>query len=97
MQNVGTAELKNRLSEYLRRVRSGEGFLVTDRGHAIAKLEPVRADHAASLQEKLSALITSGYFTRASTGGGVFPKRRRERLRKGASASAMVIAERDEE
>lgn len=38
MKTVGVRELKNRLSEYLRQVRSGEGVLVTDRGEVVAEL-----------------------------------------------------------
>jgi len=34
MKTVGIRELKNRFSEYLRQVRSGESLLVTDRGEA---------------------------------------------------------------
>jgi prevent-host-death family protein len=38
---VGLRELKNRLSEYVRHVRStGEGLLVTDRGEVVAELVP---------------------------------------------------------
>ena len=46
MRAVGVRELKNRLSEYLRLVRSGEEILVTDRGQVIAELRPpgLRAD-----------------------------------------------------
>ena len=35
---VGIRELKNRLSEYVRRVRRGEEILVTDRGTVVAEL-----------------------------------------------------------
>lgn len=38
MKVVGVRELKNRLSEYLRRVRNGEEILVTDRGEVVAEL-----------------------------------------------------------
>jgi antitoxin (DNA-binding transcriptional repressor) of toxin-antitoxin stability system len=38
MRAVGLRELKNRLSEYVRRARSGEVILVTDRGEVIAEL-----------------------------------------------------------
>jgi antitoxin (DNA-binding transcriptional repressor) of toxin-antitoxin stability system len=38
MKTVGVRELKNRLSDYLRQVRSGEAVLVTDRGHVVAEL-----------------------------------------------------------
>ena len=40
MVSVGVRDLKNRLSEYLRRVRSGESVLVTDRGEVVAELLP---------------------------------------------------------
>lgn len=40
METVGLRELKNRLSEYVARVRSGEGILVTDRGEVVAELIP---------------------------------------------------------
>jgi antitoxin (DNA-binding transcriptional repressor) of toxin-antitoxin stability system len=44
---VGVRELKSRLSEYLRLVRQGEEFLVTDRDQVVAELRlPVR--HAES-------------------------------------------------
>lgn len=40
MKSVGLRELKNRLSEYIRDVRSGETVLVTDRGDVVAELVP---------------------------------------------------------
>jgi prevent-host-death family protein len=40
MRTVGVRELKNRLSEFLRHVRAGEGVLVTDRGEIVAALTP---------------------------------------------------------
>ncbi len=41
MKTVGIRELKNRISDYLRAVRSGESVLVTDRGEAIAEICPL--------------------------------------------------------
>jgi antitoxin (DNA-binding transcriptional repressor) of toxin-antitoxin stability system len=41
MQAVNIKELKSRLSSYLRLVRGGETFLVTDRNHVVARLGPV--------------------------------------------------------
>jgi antitoxin (DNA-binding transcriptional repressor) of toxin-antitoxin stability system len=40
MKTVGVRELKNRLSEYVRQAKSGEGVLVTDRGQVVAELAP---------------------------------------------------------
>ena len=41
MKTVGIRELKNRISVYLRAVRSGESLVVTDRGEAIAEICPL--------------------------------------------------------
>lgn len=40
VKEVGIRELKNRLSEYVRLVRSGEVVMVTDRGEVVAELRP---------------------------------------------------------
>lgn len=40
MTSVNVAELKNRLSHYLRMVRRGEAILVRDRDTVIARIEP---------------------------------------------------------
>lgn len=39
-RKVGLRELKNRLSQYVRRVRAGDVVLVTDRGEVVAELRP---------------------------------------------------------
>jgi prevent-host-death family protein len=41
MEHAGIAELKARLSGYLKKVRAGEEVLITDRGQVVAKLGPV--------------------------------------------------------
>ncbi len=43
MKTVKIAELKNRLSYYLRRVQRGESILVCDRDRVIARIERVGA------------------------------------------------------
>jgi len=43
MKQVGVAQLKARLSEYLRAVRHGETIAVLDRATPIAEIVPVRA------------------------------------------------------
>lgn len=54
---VGTRELKNKLSEYLRRVKAGETFIVTERGRAIGQIIPI----GASLEERMKALQAAGF------------------------------------
>ena len=52
MVTVGVRELKNRLSEYLRMVRSREEVLVTDRGEPVAELrQPSAASHTSAYPE----------------------------------------------
>ncbi len=41
MVEAGIRELRNHLSRYLDRVRSGEELIVTDRGTAIARVVPI--------------------------------------------------------
>ena len=44
MRTVGIRELKNKLSQYLRLVRSGQRVWVTDRGEVIAEIRPPSGD-----------------------------------------------------
>jgi antitoxin (DNA-binding transcriptional repressor) of toxin-antitoxin stability system len=50
-RTVKIAELKNRLSYYLRRVRRGESILVCDRDQVIARIERVPAHVAVEANE----------------------------------------------
>jgi len=43
MKQVGIAELKSRLSEYLRAVRRGESVTILDRDTPIAKMVPIHS------------------------------------------------------
>jgi antitoxin (DNA-binding transcriptional repressor) of toxin-antitoxin stability system len=63
---VGTRDLKNRLSHYLRLVRAGEKLEVTDRGCVIAELAPAPAG-ASDEAEVMRALANEGV---VSTGRG---------------------------
>jgi prevent-host-death family protein len=61
MNEVGIRELKNRLSEYVRLVRAGEVFMVTDRGEVVAELcPPGQAAGKASRYPGLQALVRRG-------------------------------------
>jgi prevent-host-death family protein len=64
MRSVGLRELKNRLSEFVRQVRSGDGVLVTDRGEVVAELLPPGqgADEGAA-PSGLVALARKGQLT----------------------------------
>lgn len=41
---AGIREVKNRFSEYLRRVKQGEILLITERNVPVAKLVPIQGD-----------------------------------------------------
>ncbi len=61
MDSVGLRELKNRLSEYVERVKSGEALVVTDRGQAVAELRPIAKNSRAQTRRlSLADLIRSG-------------------------------------
>ena len=51
MKQVRIAELKSRLSEYLRAVRGGESIAVLDRDTPIAQLIPVRERSALRIRK----------------------------------------------
>ena len=64
MKAVGLRELKNKLSEYIREVRSGERVLVTDRGEVVAELSPPGLTVSASpVPAGLEALARRGQAT----------------------------------
>jgi prevent-host-death family protein len=82
MKTVGVRELKNRLSEYIRQVRSGEGVLVTDRGEIVAELtSPGQGATDASVPPGLLALAKRGLATLGASGDAklypALPRRRR--------------------
>lgn len=64
MTSIGVRELRDHLSEYLRRVREGELVVITDRGTPIGELSPVERGTAI---ERARALVREG---RARWSGG---------------------------
>ncbi len=54
--HVGTRELKNKLSEYLRRVKAGEMITVTEHGKPIGTIVPIKP----SLHEKMQTIVAAG-------------------------------------
>ncbi len=61
MSTVGIKELKNRLTQYLRRTKLGEEVVVTERGKPIAVIQPIHsAAPLMSLQARLAKLAAQG-------------------------------------
>jgi antitoxin (DNA-binding transcriptional repressor) of toxin-antitoxin stability system len=62
MQRTNIANLKNRLSSYLRKVRAGETVLVLDRDEPIARIE--RVSGPAATDERAARLEAQGLIRR---------------------------------
>ena len=87
MKTVAVRELKNRLSEYLRKVKAGERVVVTERGKAVAVISTA----GRALDEGIEAMIRE----RAARWGGGKPRgARRPPKIKGASVAKAVIEDR---
>jgi prevent-host-death family protein len=66
MKAVGIKQLKAKLSEYVRLVKTGETILVTERDEIVAELRPARRQAPRdTLEDVLDALADSGEITRA--------------------------------
>jgi len=46
MERIGIRELRQHASRWVRRAEAGESFEVTDRGRAVARLQPIPASDA---------------------------------------------------
>jgi antitoxin (DNA-binding transcriptional repressor) of toxin-antitoxin stability system len=79
---VGTNELRNRLSHYLRRAGSGEVIRVTNRGKIVAEIRAVETQ-----------VIDDELVTQSN---GRFATFRGVRLRQGSIASRAILADRGE-
>ncbi|MEO5896198.1 MAG: type II toxin-antitoxin system prevent-host-death family antitoxin [Vicinamibacterales bacterium] len=92
MKSVGVRELKNRLSQYLREVRSGATVQVTDRGVVVAELSPPgRALSDPSTPPGVLLLARRGLATVGSTGQipPLYPALRRRRRRRRTAAQLL--------
>ena len=76
MKTVGLRDLKNRLAEYVREVRSGEAVLVTDRGNVVAELlPPGQSGPQSGAPAALVALAKAGQLTLgAENTAAAYPK-----------------------
>jgi antitoxin (DNA-binding transcriptional repressor) of toxin-antitoxin stability system len=91
VKTVGIRELKNRLSEYLRHVRSGESVLVTDRGEVVAEFSPPgRGLSDATVPAGLRGLASRGLLTLGSpVDATVYPALPRARRRRRSAAGLL--------
>jgi prevent-host-death family protein len=90
MREIGVRALKAQLSSVLRDVEKGERVTVTSRGRPVAEIVPVMPERS----EAMKKLIAEGRVTPASQPLPMSPPSPR---RTGRSASALILAEREEE
>ncbi len=88
MATVGVRELKNRLSEFLRRAKDGERVVVTDRGRPVAVISPPAVG---PVDEGIERLLREGL---ARWGGGKPRGLPRPPKIKGRTVADIVIEER---
>lgn len=91
MREIGVEELKANLSSVLRRVGEGERVKITRRGRHVADLLPPETDPA---EEQMRTLIAEGRVTPPSA---PLPKNPPPPIDAGGSASALILAEREED
>ncbi len=96
MKAVNVAELKNRLSYYLRLVRRGEAVLVRDRDRVIARLEPAGGDDVAGEDDdaRLASLERRGVLRRGDGAAPAVVLARRPRVK--ADVVAALLRERED-
>ena len=94
MVTVGVRELKNRLTYYLKRTRSGERVVVTDRGTPVAVLHEVsQIERDAPAEEYLAAAASEGT-VRLPLPGATLNLRSAPLAHTGTSASAIIVEDR---
>lgn len=91
---VGTRELKNRLSHYLKQVKNtGESLYVTERGTVVAELRPVRETRESKRAEEqaLARMAARGDLT---NGKGHFRDVKPIKVKPGKPLSRILLEER---
>ena len=83
---AGIRELKDNLSEYVRRVEAGERIAVTAHGRVVAMLVPADKALRGRRRHRLDELIDQGVVRPAEESGDPLPGWRGGRLPKGTAA-----------
>ena len=98
MVTVSVRELKNKLSEHLRRLEHGESITVTRRGKPVGVLSPIPADETPEerLQRKLRDLAARGIISRIPTGKPKGLPKPIKLIGEGPTVSEMILEDRGE-
>jgi len=75
MRSVGLKVLKNKLSEYVRLVETGETVLITDRDRVVAELVPPRESRSPLVSDAMLAEAVRKGNLRPAVGGSGPPPR----------------------
>jgi antitoxin (DNA-binding transcriptional repressor) of toxin-antitoxin stability system len=96
MISVNIAELKNKLSHYLRLVRRGESVVIRDRKYVIARIEPAGSSEVShgGDQEWLDELESKGIIRRGK--GRIDNKLLARRIKVKADVLAALLKDREE-
>jgi prevent-host-death family protein len=91
---IGLREANQRFSKAIRAVRAGKEVVLTERGHPIAVIKPIKDedDHDATLQ----AMVDEGLITTAARKGPMPPPTWRPVKVKGKPLSQTVIEDRED-
>lgn len=89
MNTAGIKEIKNNLSRYLARVKSGEEILITERGRPIARIVKENEKYN-SIRNRLNPLIEKGLITMPSR---PISKNDPPRINAGGKSTAEMVAE----
>lgn len=86
---VGVRELKSRLSEYLRHVKSGRTIVITEHGKTVGRIIPSKL----SLKERMAELQRAGIVT--WTGKKLEPSRPVAKTRGPKTVAELLIEDRE--
>jgi len=91
-RRIGIRELKSRLSECVREVKTGGTIIVTEHGRAVARIIPDTTPDTTALRERLELLVRTGAVL--WSGRRFRPGKPVARLRGKRSLSDLVIEDR---
>ena len=93
MEQVGVRDIRQNISVFLRRVKAGEAFTVTEHGLPVALLVPVPADS----DDRLADLVAAGHVLAAPDRGGGLPPRAGTPLGRPSATQALLDERRADE
>ena len=93
---AGIRELKDNLSEYVRRAEAGERIAVTSHGRVVAMLVPVEKEARGRRRTRFDELVAEGIIRLPTAAGDPLEEWPAIRLPKG-TAAALIDADRDED